>query len=65
MVRNSGNRSDTSAHRRRRGEELPVPGKSIVPLLSASTSLIISCSSDSEGFCPNDRITVPSSFVVI
>jgi hypothetical protein len=41
------------------------PGKSIVPLLSASTSLIMSCSSDSEGFCPSDRMTVPSSFVVI
>jgi hypothetical protein len=42
-----------------------IPGKSIVPLLSASTSLIISCSSDSDGFWPRDRITVPSSFVVI
>jgi len=42
-----------------------VPGKSIVPLLSASTSFIMSCSSDSEGFWPSDRITVPSSFVVI
>ena len=30
--------------------QLHSPGKSIVPLLSASTSLIISCSSDSEGF---------------
>jgi hypothetical protein len=42
-----------------------VPGKSIVPLLSASTSLIMSCNSDSEGFWPRDRITVPSSLVVI
>ena len=42
-----------------------IPGKSIVPLLSASTSLIISCNSDSLGFCPNDLITVPNSFVVI
>ena len=42
-----------------------VPGKSMVPLLSASTSLIISCSSDSEGFCPSERMTVPSSLVVI
>lgn len=41
------------------------PGKSIVPLLSASTSLIMSCSSDSEGFWPSDRMTVPSSLVVI
>jgi hypothetical protein len=36
-----------------------------VPLLSASTSLIMSCNSDSEGFWPSDRITVPSSLVVI
>ena len=41
------------------------PGKSIVPLLSASTSLIMSCNSDSLGFWPKDRITVPSSLVVI
>lgn len=40
-------------------------GKSMVPLPSASTSLIISCSSASVGFCPRERITVPSSFVVI
>lgn len=32
---------------------------------SASTSLIMSCNSDSVGFCPSDRITVPSSLVVI
>ena len=32
---------------------------------SASTSLIISWSSASVGFCPRDLITVPSSFVVI
>ena len=42
-----------------------VPGKSMVPLLSASTSLIMSCNSDSEGFCPRERMTVPSSLVVI
>lgn len=42
-----------------------IPGKSMVPLLSASTSLIISCNSDSEGFWPSERITVPSSLVVI
>lgn len=42
-----------------------VPGKSMVPLLSASTSLIMSWSSDSEGFWPRDRMTVPSSLVVI
>ena len=44
---------------------LSLPGKSIVPLLSASTSFIMSWSSDSLGFWPRDRITVPSSFVVI
>ena len=44
---------------------LDLPGKSIVPLLSASTSLIMSCNSDSLGFWPKERITVPSSFVVI
>ena len=32
---------------------------------SASTSLIISWSSASVGFCPRDLITVPNSFVVI
>ena len=32
---------------------------------SASTSLIISWSSASVGFCPRDLITVPSSLVVI
>lgn len=37
----------------------------MVPLLSASTSLIMSCNSDSEGFWPSERITVPSSLVVI
>jgi hypothetical protein len=37
----------------------------MVPLLSASTSLIISWSSDSEGFWPKLRMTVPNSFVVI
>lgn len=37
----------------------------MVPLLSASTSLIISCSSDSDGFWPRERMTVPSSLVVI
>lgn len=37
----------------------------MVPLLSASTSLIMSWSSDSEGFWPRDRMTVPSSLVVI
>lgn len=42
-----------------------IPGKSMVPLLSASTSLIMSCNSDSEGFWPSERITVPSSLVVI
>ena len=36
-----------------------------VNIPSASTSLIISWSSASVGFCPRDRITVPSSFVVI
>ena len=40
-------------------------GKSIVPLPSASTSLIMSASSASVGFWPSERITVPSSFVVI
>lgn len=40
-------------------------GKSMVPLLSASTSRIISCSSASVGFCPSERITVPSSLVVM
>jgi len=40
-------------------------GKSIVPLPSASTSLIISYNSASVGFYPNDLITVPSSLVVI
>ena len=32
-------------------------GKSMVPLPSASTSLIMSCSSASVGFCPRDLIT--------
>ncbi|KAG5463703.1 MAG: hypothetical protein BJ554DRAFT_4818, partial [Olpidium bornovanus] len=39
-------------------------GKSIAPLPSASTSLIMSCSSASVGFWPKERITVPSSLVV-
>ena len=34
-------------------------------LPSESTSLIISCNSASVGFCPNDLITVPSSFDVM
>ena len=40
-------------------------GKSMVPLPSASTSLIMSCNSASVGFCPKERITVPSSLVVM
>ncbi|CAN7993363.1 unnamed protein product [Ixodes pacificus] len=44
-------------------------GKSIVPLPavvpSASTSLIMSCSSASVGFWPSERMTVPSSLVVM
>lgn len=40
-------------------------GKSIVPLPSASTSLIISWSSASVGFWPRDLMTVPSSLVVM
>ena len=39
--------------------------KSIVPLPSSSTSLIISYNSISVGFYPKDLITVPSSSVVI
>ena len=35
-------------------------GKSIVPLPSASTSLIMSCNSASVGFWPRDRMTVPT-----
>jgi hypothetical protein len=37
-------------------------GKSMVPLPSASTSLIMSWSSASVGFWPNDLITVPNSW---
>lgn len=48
-----------------RGRNGGVPGKSMVPLLSASTSLIMSWSSDSLGFWPRERMTVPSSLVVI
>lgn len=40
-------------------------GKSMVPFPSASTSLIISWSSASVGFCPNDLMTVPSYLVVM
>merc|ERR1719237_915023 len=40
-------------------------GKSIVPFPSASTSLIMSWSSASVGFCPSDLITVPNSLVVM
>lgn len=38
---------------------------SIVPFLSVSTSLIMSCRSAWVGFCPILRITFPNSFVVI
>ena len=40
-------------------------GKSIDPFPSASTSLIMSLNSASVGFCPSDRITVPSLTVFI
>ena len=40
-------------------------GKSMVPLPSASTSLTMSWSSASVGFWPRERITVPSSLVVM
>ena len=39
--------------------------QSVVNLPSASTSLIMSASSASVGFCPSDLITVPSSLVVM
>lgn len=71
MVRNSGVACQYVAQGCGRWEANPevlfrnVPGKSMVPLLSASTSLIISCSSDSDGFWPSERMTVPSSLVVI
>lgn len=42
-----------------------VPEKSIVPVPSASTSLIMSRSSSSVGFCPSDRMMPPSSSAVI
>lgn len=48
-----------------KGLKTDIPGKSIVPLLSTSTSLIISASSASEGFWPRLRMTVPNSLVVI
>jgi len=37
----------------------------MVPLPSASTSFIISCSSASVGVCPKENMTVPYSFVVM
>ena len=40
-------------------------GKSMVPLPSASTSLTMSWSSASVGFWPRERMTVPSSLVVM
>ena len=40
-------------------------GKTMVPLLLASTPLIMSYTSLSDGFWPSERITVPSSLVVI
>merc|ERR1711957_1119515 len=40
-------------------------GKSMVPLPSASTSLIMSCNSASVGFWPRERMTVPNSLVVM
>ncbi|KRZ77018.1 hypothetical protein T10_1812 [Trichinella papuae] len=43
----------------------PLPSLSKTRKASPSTSLIISWSSASVGFCPNDRMTVPNSFVVI
>ena len=39
--------------------------KSMAPDWSTSTSLIMSRSSESEGFWPNDRMTSPSSEAVI
>mmetsp|Transcript_44971 Transcript_44971/g.97866 ORF Transcript_44971/g.97866 Transcript_44971/m.97866 type:complete len:225 (-) Transcript_44971:1355-2029(-) len=38
-------------------------GKSMTPFPSQSTSLIMSCSSASVGFCPRDRMRGPSSRV--
>ncbi len=61
MVRNSANNQSKP----QKEGDLDIPGKSMVPLLSASTSLIMSCNSDSEGFWPKDLMTVPNSLVVI
>ena len=49
------------------GNYLVSPGSwfNNIHLPSESTSLIISCNSASVGFCPNDLITVPSSFDVM
>lgn len=53
MVRNSKERGVSCQYYRDANKSsavFDVPGKSMVPLLSASTSLIMSCSSDSDGF---------------
>jgi hypothetical protein len=42
-----------------------IPSKSIDPVLSRSTSLIMSCSSVSDGSRPSERIISPSSSLVI
>lgn len=43
----------------------PLTSQLTWPFPSASTSLIMSASSASVGFCPSERMTVPSSRVVI
>ena len=42
-----------------------LPSKSIAPLWSTSTSLIMSCSSESDGFWPSERMMSPSSLAVM
>lgn len=49
--------------KRRSNGDYPVAG--LVKLQMLLTSWIISINSASVGFCPRERMTVPSSFVVM
>lgn len=46
-------------------KDVHLPSKSMAPLWSTSTSLIMSCSSESEGFWPSERMMSPSSLAVM
>lgn len=60
-----GGRESRAERRRKRAVGILLFPVVVLGLPSASTSLIMSWSSASVGFCPSERMTVPNSLVVM